>query len=49
LSACPAASAIFLKQGCELIHHRATQLLGINDGHGSAIIAGNVMTNANGD
>ena len=40
---------LLIKQFGEVLHHRSTELLYINDSDGSAVIAGNVMADTDGE
>src|SRR4051812_15996438 len=40
---------MLVKQFRKLLGHRAPELLGIDDGHGTAVVAGHVMADADGD
>src|SRR5690242_18856735 len=40
---------LFVEQGGELLHHRATELVGVDDGDGTAIVARDIVADADRD
>ena len=45
----PRPAIIFLEKRCQLIHHCAAKLFGVDNRHRPAIVAGDIMADADGD